>query len=151
MRMIGTGAPSKPYFAALIQCVCAAARVAKGNALVDFVFDRNDIFMPLVMKQYRLITDRAPDDFRRRLGKLSFSASSSAGALQAADLAAYYLYHQALGGYERKIDLAMTIRRLGDVCHESRGRFAMMNAALISRLLSHPDAKRALRTLRQTK
>jgi hypothetical protein len=39
----------------------------------------DETFMPLVQKQYDVLTRLAEEDFCRRLGKLSFRSSESAG------------------------------------------------------------------------
>jgi hypothetical protein len=146
-RMIGTGAPSRPYFAAFVRCVVQAAKCARGRATVDFVFDQNETFMPLVQKQYEIITKLAEEDFCRRLGTLSFRSSKSVGGLQAADLAAYCLYHQSVGGYQRKPDLAAAIVRLGDVFHESKGRLTIYSERNLRKTLSLPNAIDALKRI----
>lgn len=147
LRMIGTGAPSRPYFAALIQCVVQAAKCARGRASVDFVFDQNETFMPLVQKQYDVLTRLAEEDFCRRLGKLSFRSSESAGGLQAADLAAYCLYHQSVIRPQHKPDLAAAIVRLADVFHESKGRLSIYSERNLRRTLSLPKAIEALKRI----
>lgn len=95
-RWIRQGAPSKPYFLALIGCVSRALGFTPTNMSVHFYLDKQNEFAANVLELYSEIRKNffAVDDLR--LGGIAFSTRSQTPALELADLIAYLSLQQAI-------------------------------------------------------
>jgi hypothetical protein len=84
-----SGAPNRPYFAVLGTALMLAVNLAKPGKTVDFVFDQQESFAPLVVSEFAKIKALALVDGSEKLGNCTFMERKKASALQAADLLAH--------------------------------------------------------------
>jgi len=84
-----SGAPNRPYFAVLNTALMLAANLAKPGKTVDFVFDQQETFAPLVLSEFAKTKALALVDGSEKLGNCTFMDRKQTSALQAADLLAH--------------------------------------------------------------
>lgn len=95
-RFISTGVPGKPYFLAFMHCVTAATHCIRRSGLkINFVFDRQEQYEGNAVELIIRAGQKAkPEQFRRRLGEITFKDKKDVEALQAADLLAHACYRR---------------------------------------------------------
>lgn len=102
-RWEGSGAPNRPYFAVLGTVLMLAANLAKQGKTVDFVFDQQETYRPLVLSEFSKTKKLGLVDGSEKLGNCIFMDRREVSSLQAADLLVHCLcfcYSALLAGKE---------------------------------------------------
>jgi len=91
-QQILTRGREKPYFMGFELAILeSTSRIKPPGCLVDFIFDRNQVFENAARSLYADL-EAEGDHFSRRMGNLDFRSSLETPALQAADLLAHCWY-----------------------------------------------------------
>lgn len=87
-----SGAPNRPYFAGLGTALMLAADLAKPGKTVDFVFEQQEAYGPLVLTEFCKTKSLGLVDGAQKLGNCMFMDRREVRALQASDLLVHCLW-----------------------------------------------------------
>jgi hypothetical protein len=88
-RFLTSGVPNRPYAVSFVAFIDTLLQATSSDLRTHFVFDRQTVFEPHAVEQFRQLVKSRAREYPDRLGGITYAGKEQSIPLQAADLNAY--------------------------------------------------------------